>query len=165
MKLTLPISYLKANLNYDPLTGHIWYIKSGANRRLDVPAGCINVNGYINISLKSTLYKAHRIIWAWMTGIWPEHEIDHINLIRSDNRWANLRLATVTQNRQNKPLYKNSGCGLKGVTWHKAERKWRAQIQINKRKIIIGRFSTPEEAHAAYAKTATEHFGEFARDR
>lgn len=40
--------------------------------------------------------------------------------------------------------------------------RWLAQINVNKKKIHLGYFSTPEEAHEVYKKAALEHFGEFA---
>jgi len=91
----------------------------------------------------------HRIIWALVTGRWPEAQIDHINGIGSDNRWINLREATPSENGQNRvrlPL--NNTSGFLGVSQHKG--KWQAHIGFNNHKYGLGRFNTPEEAHAAY---------------
>ena len=49
-----------------------------------------------------TAFPAHRIAFLWMTGRWPEPETDHINGIRNDNRWSNLREVTVSQNQLNR---------------------------------------------------------------
>lgn len=129
-----------------------------------VPLGWLH-EGYVEVSLCGKGYKAHRVIVALVTGVWPKDEVDHTDLNRANNIWENLRLATRTQNLQNKPLYKNSTSKLKGVTWHKKEQKWRAQIQVNKKKIVLGRFPTAKAAHIAYQAAAKKHFGEFARVR
>ncbi len=52
--------------------------------------------------------------------------------------------------------------GLKGVT-RRYNGVWVAQIAVNKKKITVGRFATPELAHQAYQRAAAQHFGEFAR--
>ncbi|MGK6932818.1 HNH endonuclease [Escherichia coli] len=73
-----------------------------------------------------------------MNGSLPKSDIDHINLVRDDNRIANLRLATRSQNIQNVNKKANNKSGYKGVSWDKKSRKWRAQIVINKRKVNLG---------------------------
>jgi hypothetical protein len=102
-----------------------------------------------------------------MTGNWPKYQIDHINLKRADNRWINLREATHGQNVQNSSLRKNNTTGFKGVSKlsHKCKlkRPFRARITVNNREIILGVFSTAEEAHTAYLAAAKKHYGEFAR--
>lgn len=51
----------------------------------------------------------------------------------------------------------------KGVSWKKADRKWRAQIGYRKTIIHLGLFFSEESAARAYDHAAKEHFGEFAR--
>lgn len=88
---------------------------------------------------------------------------DHINGNTFDNRRLNLRVATKGQNNQNKAIHKNNRTGYKGCTYSKRRRKWVAQISLGGKSHYIGRFNTPEEAHAAYCAKAKELFGEFAR--
>lgn len=107
--------------------------------------------------------RLHRDILSRIIGreLTTDEMVDHKNLNSVDNRRANLRLATSTQNQGNRRVSKNNKSGFKGVS--KAKNKWVATITVNGRRIILGRFKTPEEAHEAYCAGAKEHFGEFAR--
>jgi len=88
-------------------------------------------------------------------------DVDHKNHDTLDNRRRNLRLATNSQNQQNKRMQKNNTSGQRGVFWIASENRWLAQIGINGKRKKLGRFKDFEEATAAY-KAAAEHlFGEF----
>lgn len=106
----------------------------------------------------------HRVILARMLGRELEkHELpDHINRNPLDNRRGNLRIATRSQNGANTKLNANNTSGYKGVSFHKGNGKWQAQIKVNQHKKALGYFNTPEEASDAYREAALEHFGEFA---
>lgn len=88
---------------------------------------------------------------------------DHISGDTLDNRRANLRNATHTQNMQNRAKHRRGASEHKGVTWDKARRKWSACLQADNKTHFIGRFATEEEAAAAYAARAAVVFGEFNR--
>lgn len=110
-------------------------------------------HGYIRIKLNNKPYKAHRLAWLYVHGHWPD-EIDHINGDRADNRIANLKACTRAENQQNRSnLSKNNRSGYLGVTFSEKERKWIAQIMINKKRKRIGAFVSAEDAHKAYTET------------
>ena len=90
-------------------------------------------------------------------------EVDHINGDKLDNRRSNLRSCTHDQNCKNQKLPRDSKSGFRGVSWARCG-KWSSQIVVNGVQIYLGRFKTPEEAHAAYEAAAVKHFGEFKRD-
>jgi hypothetical protein len=153
---------LKQAMHYDPDTGLLtWRIRKAYN----IPAGSIAgqrlPDGYRQVSFNLRMYMAHRLAWLYVHGQWPAAELDHINGNRDDNRLANLREASRTQNNYNRKPRSDSACGLKGVqrSWN----RWVARITINGKRVHLGSYSTPEEAHAAYCQAARKHFGEYAR--
>lgn len=89
--------------------------------------------------------------------------IDHISGDGLDNRRENLRLATPTQNQQNKAKKKFLSSKFKGVAWHKDTGKWQSRITLNRKTIYLGIFGNEIDAARAYDKKAKELFGEFAR--
>lgn len=153
---------LRSLLNYDHQTGEFTWREGqrGPARAGDI-AGRVKPNGYRSIKIRQRDYFAHRLAVLYMTGAWPPKEVDHANGDRSDNRWGNLRLATVQQNRGNSKINRRNVSGLKGVSIHKPTGLYRARISTK----TIGYYATPEEAHAVYMASARERFGEFASAR
>jgi hypothetical protein len=92
-----------------------------------------------------------------MFGYIPDgFNLDHINGNKTDNRLCNLRLATNSQNQQNRPAPQNNTSGYRGVTWHKSANKWMARICHNGIRKTLGFFETAEEAYEVYKSTALE---------
>lgn len=86
--------------------------------------------------------------------------VDHCDHDGLNNRRLNLRPATDSQNQANRGAEKGSALGVKGV-W-RTRRGYRSAIQVNRKRIYLGTYSTIEAARAAYREAAKEHFGEFA---
>lgn len=173
---------LRELLSYDPDTGKLYWKPRPAEmfRESDLRTrnhSCNQWNGRYAGKEAFTAYlhgykqgrvlgryaSAHRVAWAIHHGEWPEGEIDHINMERDDNRIANLRLATSSNNHMNRGRQENNTSGVKGVYWQKARGKWMAQIQVAGKQIFLGRYATKSEAHAAYCESAKKYHGEFAR--
>jgi hypothetical protein len=94
----------------------------------------------------------------------PGQMLDHINGNGIDNRKINLRFCTHSQNHANAlKTNGNKTSKYKGVDWHKRDKKWRASIRINYRKIHLGYFTNERDAAIAYNTAARILFGEFAR--
>jgi hypothetical protein len=104
----------------------------------------------------------HRYV-AERAGLDVSGLIDHRNGNGLDNRVANLRPATVAQNRMNSRPQSRNECGFKGVRFNKKVGRWVANITVSKRQRHLGYFDSPEEAAAAYDFAAMKHFGAFAR--
>lgn len=154
--------YLKTIISYNPETGEMhklhYYRPNCVGKRIKND----NKNRYKNIEISGKIYKQHRIAWIYMTGETPA-EIDHINGIRSDNRFCNLRVVTRSQNIQNIGIRKNNTSGYKGVCFESKKRKWRARIIINYKVINLGHYDCPKSAYMAYCHAAEKYHGEFAR--
>jgi hypothetical protein len=107
----------------------------------------LNSSGYLVIDLnkdknKKTLY-IHRLLYITFIGnILAKMEIDHIDRNRVNNKLDNLRLATRTQNEENK----NS----KGYYFDARINRWYARIVVNGSKINLGYFKNENDAKGAY---------------
>jgi hypothetical protein len=98
----------------------------------------------------------HRLILDAPRGL----QVDHINRDRLDNRRANLRFATRSQNQANKERQKNNTSGYKGVNWHAG--RWAARIRVNRRRVHLGQYDDPETAALVYDAAARRFYQEFA---
>lgn len=107
----------------------------------------------------SCAFQMHRVI----LDAPPETLVDHINGNGLDNRRSNLRVANPAQNRQNMGRPAHNTSGLKGASWCKRTKKWQATISANKKQYHLGRFATPEEAHAAYCDASARLHGVFGK--
>lgn len=120
-------------------------------------------HGYNQVSLLGRPYLVHRVVYLIVTGRWPRHEMDHINQDKTDNRWSNLRTASHSQNGANKGRGRTNRSGYKGVHLCSFTGLWRARIKLKGKSTCLGRFTSPEAAHAAYAKASRRIHGAYAR--
>ncbi|MGJ4857061.1 HNH endonuclease signature motif containing protein [Labrys sp. La1] len=118
---------------------------------------------YERIQIDGKAYRAHRLAWLYMHGEWPAEEVDHINGDKFDNRIANLRACSKSQNQANCGTGRNNTSGFKGVSWHKGRGMWVARIQVEGRPRSLGYHADKKVAAAAYDRAAKELFGAFAR--
>ena len=167
--------FLKSILEYDPDTGTFTWkprpVRPEFSRTDKVwnaawsgkVAGTL-CHGYVKLCIGyGKQYNAHRLAWLYMTGEWPEHDIDHIDLDRSNNAFSNLREATRWQNILNKRRRSDNKSGHKGVSQHTQSGMWRARVSMNGKVVHCSLHKTKEAAAAAYEAAARELHGEFAR--
>lgn len=151
---------LRELLIYDPETGDFLRRIARRGHRVGTKAGSVHKTlGYVYVCVDGVDYLGHRLAWLYMTGEWPADEIDHERRDPGNNRWGNLRTATSSLNKANSKCRSDSTTGFKGVEENSGT--FVAYIRIDKKRVRLGRFDTPEEAHAVYVAKAKEVFGEF----
>ena len=158
-----PHDELSRDLSYDPFTGAgTWLTFRASNAQKGAFAGCLKRNGYVYISYKLKLYKAHRLFWFLQTGHDPcGLTIDHIDGNKSNNKFLNLRLATQSQQICNTTRRCDNSSGHKGVHFNKKKQKYEVYIKIDKKQLYLGLYKTFKEAVAARQAKELELFGEF----
>ncbi|MGE5566200.1 MAG: HNH endonuclease [Parcubacteria group bacterium] len=158
--MILTADTLRQCVRYDPKTGEFTFLLATKGHPANRVARGVRPDGYRRIGVGKKLYYAHRLAVLYMTGEWPAHDVDHINGNPSDNRWANLRLATRSQNLRNQRRRRD---GLKGASFMPERGKWRATIGVAGKALHLGVFDTEEAAHAAYVAASEAHHGEYGR--
>ena len=143
-------------ISYNPSTGKFTWKVSRGTKKQGAEAGTVRSDGYIAIQLNGKKIQAASVAWYLTHGYWPKL-VDHLNRDKQDNRLANLREATPSQNGYNRSRTQKSG--LRGV--YPSNSKWIAKITINKIPVYLGTFDTPEEAHEEYVKQSKQHHKEF----
>ena len=140
-------------VDYGWLSQYKWHAHRGKTNKTDYAIR----DGWTPDGRRTT-FKMHREILGF-----PPARVDHRDTNGLNCQRRNLREANKSQNGANRGKNSNNTSGYKGVSWHKAARKWSAQIQVRGKYTYLGLFPNPEVAHAAYAEAAAHYFGEFAR--
>jgi len=89
-------------------------------------------------------------------------QVDHIDRNVLNNRKANLRICTHTQNARNAGIGKNNTSGYKGVCWNKRKSKWMVEIMADRKRFFLGYFKNKLDAAKAYNAGAIKYHGKFA---
>ena len=147
---------LRELFSYNEETGQLTRLTNAGGRRAGTIAGNVSNDGRVQIYVDDKNYKAHRIIWLLVTGNWPEYDVDHIDGNPSNNSWKNLRDVPHDINLQNRQgATKGNSTKTAGVTMNR--NRYGAQIKIDGKRVWLGTYDTPEEAHAVYVKAKREH--------
>lgn len=109
--------------------------------------------------------KNNKMIYMHRHILNAEHgqRVDHKQNGGLDNRRANLRFCTQSQNLQNTRPRQNTSSKYKGVSWNKHANKWIASIRINGKSKHLGLFVSELNAAKAYDRNARILFGSFAK--
>lgn len=152
-KSNLTPERLRELLHYEPETGILTWKERRRGITQNAEIGYKDSHGYRSATIARKPYKAHRLAWFYMTGTWPI-QIDHINHIRDDNRWCNLRevISTKEQN-QNLSLRRDNASGYHGVYWDYKNLSWQVTLSTK----YLGRFKTKEQAIAARKAAEITH--------
>lgn len=155
--------YLMSILEYDEKTGMFTWASKRPKIKIGSIAGGIDSQGYCRINIDGKKYAAHRLAFLYMQGIVPPNEVDHINGVRIDNRWVNLRLADKSQNLHNQGIRKTNTTGCKGVHFQKSNGRFVSYIRANGKRIYLGLSDNIFEAAAKSISAINSMHGQFGR--
>lgn len=141
-------------VTYNPETGEFHALDGR-------PIGSLQSRGYVSIARCGRRALAHRLAWFIVTGREPSH-IDHINRVRTDNRWSNLREADAGLNQCNRSVARNNTSGVPGVALDRHGRKWQAYIKRFGKRMHLGIYERFEDAVRVRKEAERLYFGEFA---
>jgi len=148
---------LKLLLDYDQETGlFLWGVTLGCRAKKGNRAGGLDRCGYIEIGINGRQYKAHRLAWLYVYGVWPEF-IDHINHVRDDNRIINLRSVSRQENSKNRKINHNNTSGVCGVYRYKSSMKWVSLICVDTKLVNLGYFNDFFEACCVRKSAEIKH--------
>lgn len=139
---------LKKYVTYCPESGKFFSTgQKYSNKTTNCEVGTVHkTKGYRYITIKGKTYRAQRLAFLWMTGQWPATQVDHINRIKDDNSWNNLRDVTPTRNSWNRPVYKTNKSGYTGVVWNKKQEKWQVLCRSEGNQVFLGLYVDVHEA-------------------
>ena len=154
---------LKEVLHYCPETGVFTWLIGRPGRRKGSEAGCVNRGkhsgkSYRHVGVHNRDYLAHRLAFLYMTGDFPEDQVDHMDGNGLNNAWSNLRAVTGAENSKNIRKCANNTSGTTGVYWDRRKRKWQVKIKLPGLYKSLGYFHNKEEAIAA-RKAAEVFYG------
>ncbi len=141
----------------------IWKVKRPGRRGIGDIAGTKTTNGYMQVGINKRVYKLHRIIFCMHNGYMPEI-IDHIDGNPMNNRIENLRSCENHQNLWNAKISTSNKSGIKGISYSKEHKKWRAYISNNKKRIWLGFFEELTDAAKVLNEARTKLHQEFSRN-
>lgn len=179
-KPTPDAEYLRECFGYDPDTGVLTWRErplshfptdafcDAFNRRwAGRSAGAVARQKYgsvrVLVKVNCASFQCARLVWTLQTGKTVFGVIDHIDGDATNNRWANLREVTTTQNGQNRTHKSKSEGGFVGVNLCRRTGKWRAGVTLNKKFVWLGHYEKHSDAVDKVMSFKREHFGEFAR--
>lgn len=100
---------------------------------------------YMITKIAGEHYYVHKLIYLYHHGYMPD-QVDHINRNSLDNRIENMRAATGSQNCANRALFKNSTSGIRGVSWDKIHKKWKAYVNFHGKRKNLGYYDNQAQA-------------------
>jgi hypothetical protein len=178
---------LRQILRYEPETGKLYWLERprslfrtdhshrGWNTRWAGKEAftASNPKGYRQADVLGFHTCAHRVAWAVHFGEWPTDTIDHINGVTNDNRIANLRVCSASENateaarrraRNGVTVRRRQSTGTTctfGVHLDRSKKKcWRVAFRVNGKLARFGSYETQAEAELVSAKVRREVLGE-----
>jgi hypothetical protein len=132
--------------DYNKIKDYCWYIDD---------------DGYVRATTNKQSILIHRTILEIEDS---DVCIDHPSHKKYDNRKSKLRIVTRALNNQNLSLNRNNKSGFAGVYYSKDRNKWRAYININKKRIYLGDYVEINDAIRVRKEAENKYYGEYSYD-
>jgi len=142
----MEISYNRVREFFKYDDGNLIWRKSKGRSKEGSTAGMVRQDGYRVIGIDTKVYLAHRLIYLYHKGYFPENGLDHKNRIKDKNEIDNLREASKMCNARNSKNRCDNTSGVKGVCFDKARGKWASRINILNKAYSLGRNKDFDEA-------------------
>lgn len=146
----ISIDDLKLSLHYDPATGVFTRLKAVTSSKPGQHLGWLDHEGYVRLSVLGHIYRAHRLAWFYMTCQWPSKNIDHIDGVKSNNRFVNLRDVTQSVNLQNQRRPKRNKKDALPLGVVRYGKRFAAYAKTNGAIDRVAVCDSAEEAHERY---------------
>jgi hypothetical protein len=128
--------------------------------------GCILksqiIGGYFTVTLcinhTQKMYKVHRLLAEYF--IPNPLNLPHVNHVDNDqlnNDLSNLEWVSIRENNLHRYLFEKTSSKYPGVYYNKEARLFRAQIQVDGKKIYLGKFEDEKEAGNAYRQALIKY--------
>ena len=148
---------LKEILHYNLGTGVFTWIDCNSVKPMNgKTAGTKHNMGYTSIGIDGKVYLSHRLAWLYVDGFFPD-QVDHIDHDRSNTKYKNLRAANESMNSKNRTKTSRNTAGVVGVCWCKLNKKWKASITVNRKKIHLGLFKDITKAKECRSKAKIKY--------
>ena len=148
------LKHISENYSYDPDSGLLYY--NG------IKTGSLSSSGYLYCTILNENLSVHRVCWYLYYNEFPNHSIDHVDRVKTNNKIINLRKCNQAQNLANRTKMKPGTSSFKGVYFIKKQNKYCARISFNNKRIYLGLFNNELDAAEVYNKKAKELYGDFA---
>lgn len=156
-KVMLTQAQLRRVLRYDPATGIFRWARGC---RKGKAAGTVHdARGFLKVSIAGQRYFLHRLAFLWMTGAMPRSNVEHIDGVRQNNQWQNLREGQRSQKRAYRAPYREP-TGYAGIFW--VEGRYDASVKASGIILNIGTFPTFDEARGAVRRAHRRPVSAFA---
>jgi HNH endonuclease/AP2 domain len=154
-RLALTQEGLQQILHYHPRRGEFrWRPHEKSVHHAGQIAGSSMRSDYWCIHVDGRSYRAHQLAWLYMTGEWGRPQIAHRDGDPFNNRWRNLRLSACLDCPAPRTSNRSTPLVLAGIALDRRSGQWTARFSTGERVYSLGRFSTQEAAHEAYAIAA-----------
>lgn len=135
------------------VSAHSWRMTKGTTGRMRVVTSIRTEKGVRSLTLGRFLMDPPK-----GKQVYPRRFNDGL-----DYRKSNLIVCTLRERQRLLPKKRmRASSQYRGVSYSRADGKWRAGIEVDGRSINLGHFKSEDQAAAAYNSAARKYFGELA---